>query len=282
MQIFCAFISCLLFLPAFSNATAYIQTQLYGQLGNQLFTVAAATSLAIDNGAIAIFPGFETKKLCDTKLNYKEIFFRVKTKPDNDFQVNATYAETYFHYEPIPYTPNMKLRGFFQSEKYFKHNKAQILALYAPSDSIVRYLTKKYRSIIDHPNSVAVHFRDFTIEVPADKFFKDIKINYYKQALSLFPNDALFVVFTNNPKRCREIFSKLPYEFIFIEGEKHFHDFYLMSFCKHNIICNSTFSWWAAYLNPNPDKIIICPKKWYNPSFVNDEMDLLPDEWIKL
>jgi len=64
-------------------------------------------------------------------------------------------------------------------------------------------------------------------------------------------------------------------------SKTHYEDFYLMTQCRHNIIANSTFSWWAAWLNPNPDKIVIAPKKWYNQVKL-DTSDLIPPEWIRL
>jgi hypothetical protein len=62
-------------------------------------------------------------------------------------------------------------------------------------------------------------------------------------------------------------------------GEKSFEDLHLMSLCKHNIIANSSFSWWGAWLNNNPNKIVIAPNKWIHYS---DSLGILPDEWLKV
>ena len=64
-----------------------------------------------------------------------------------------------------------------------------------------------------------------------------------------------------------------------VQGKSILSDFYMMSNCKHNIIANSTFSWWAAWLNPNPDKMIIVPKHWDN-NIKTEEIDLCPTKWI--
>ena len=69
---------------------------------------------------------------------------------------------------------------------------------------------------------------------------------------------------------------------IFIENEKPYHDLYLMSMCKHNIICHSSFSWWAAYLNLNPNKIVVAPKHWVTKKCGLNYKDVIPKEWIAL
>ena len=64
-------------------------------------------------------------------------------------------------------------------------------------------------------------------------------------------------------------------------GEDSYRDMQLMSMCKHNIIANSSFSWWGAWLNSNPDKIIIAPSRWFNDTKINTK-DLLPESWIQI
>jgi hypothetical protein len=208
-----------------------------------MFIVAAATSLAIDNGVVPLFPDFVKKTSEGIPYNYERIFFRVQTSPDTTNR-EYLYHEPFFHYKKIPYHPNMIIVGYFQSEKYFKHNKEHIINLFSPSDEIKDYLTHKYSDIINHPKSVAIHYRDYTAELPGEHVFIDAREDYYKKALSKFDSNSMLVVFTNNSKKCKKLFSKLNRKFTFIEGENYHHDFYLMSMCKHNIICNSSFSWW--------------------------------------
>lgn len=264
------------------NAESVVEGHLMNQLGNQMFIVAAATSLALDNGATPIFPDFLKKTDGGIPFNFQEMFFRVNTDVPDHPPTSSIYQEPFFHYSPIPYVPNMKIIGFFQSENYFKHNKELILQLFAPSEKIEKYLREKYNSILNHPNSIAVHYRDYTTELPGEGYLIDVTRDYYERAFAQFPKDALFVAFSNNIQKCRKKLKHISHNIIFIKGEHYLTDLFLMSMCKHNIICNSSFSWWGAYLNANPSKKVIAPLQWFNPNYIADDMDLIPEDWVRL
>jgi hypothetical protein len=107
-------------------------------------------------------------------------------------------------------------------------------------------------------------------------------IAYYERAVSLFPEDSLFIICSDDIKWCKNHLSHLSKNLIFIEGNIHTHDFYLMSLCKHNIISNSTFSWWAAYLNPNPDKITVTPDHWFGMWWDHLTENFMVEGWISV
>lgn len=273
----------LITLPNVVLAKPFVIGELIGQFGNQLFIIAAATSLALDNGAEAIFPDLvgTTDPVFNIPLNYEKVFFHLNTaKPAQD--IEYYFRENGFHYTPIPYKPNMYLFGFFQSEKYFVNHKNEILQLFAPSQEIVTYLESKYTDIIYHPKTVSVHVRSYLKEDPQQKFYPTYGSEYFEKAMMPFPEDTLFVVFSNQIEWCKKNFAHIKRNIRYIEGESHYHDFYLMSMCKHNIICNSTFSWWAAYLNSNPDKLVIVPPVWFGPTCHHDTRDLIPEGWLIL
>ncbi|HSU50429.1 MAG TPA: alpha-1,2-fucosyltransferase, partial [Segetibacter sp.] len=126
---------------------------------------------------------------------------------------------------------------------------------------------------------------DYSKKVVQD-YHGTLNEEYYQKAInkltSLSPNPT-FYIFSDDVEWVKDkLLLKRPAEFITGEVTKnHYEDFYLMSQCKHNIIANSSFSWWAAWLNPNPDKIVIAPKKWFNNAPYNTN-DLIPQSWIKL
>ncbi len=266
------------------NGKHFIYSRYYGgRLGNQLFQIAAALSLAIDHNAEAVFPDYLLRNQYDIPINREMIF------PHLNFEqpragVEYQYVENRdFKYSPIPYRPNMRILGYFQSEKFFKHNKDKILPYFEPSDKITSYLQSKYDDLLCHPCTVAIHLRGYLQESPNLKeMFPFIGQDYVEQAASLFPEHALFVIFTDQIEWAKHELKDFSRPHVFIENEMHYHDFFLMSFLKHQIICNSSFGWWAAYLNKNPDKIVVAPFPWFHPNHHLSSEHIIPDEWIKI
>lgn len=266
-------------------AKPFIKGNLRERLGNQLFIVAANISLALDNDARAIFPELLWRTDSDIPENYKMVLWRLDVS-EPDCPISFDYNQPSLLYSPIPYVPNMQTNGWFASEKYFKHHKDEILALFAPHPDITNYLKDKYKDILEYPNTVAIHVRAYFLESSyAAQNFISYKKDYFEKAMSLFSDNALFVVFSDKINWCKQEFAKMDTtkNIRYIENEKNYYDFFLMSMCKHNIISNSTFSWWGAYLNNNPDKIVIAPPKWFCPeSGFQDIPDIFPEEWFIL
>jgi hypothetical protein len=134
-------------------------------------------------------------------------------------------------------------------------------------------------------NSVSVHIRrgDYVSNPHASKFHGTKGLDYYEKAVERIAetvkNPELFVI-SDDIEWCKENL-RLPYKTTHIDGNAGFEDMHIMSHCAHNIIANSSFSWWAAWLNTNPDKVVIAPKKWFNDESINTE-DVVPKTWIRL
>ena len=110
-------------------------------------------------------------------------------------------------------------------------------------------------------------------------------MHYYQHAVKIMQQKLItpkFYVFSDDPDWVGEYFD-IPAQFQIVKGYTGIEDMYLLSHCRNNIIANSTFSWWAAWLNLNPDKIIIAPKKWIIGENLDvSDTDLIPAEWICL
>ena len=136
-------------------------------------------------------------------------------------------------------------------------------------------------------NSVSLHIRrgDYVSNLEANKTHGFIGIEYYNKAISFIHEQILqphFFVFSDDIAWARENLG-LIINVVFInhnQGRSSFEDMRLMSLCKYNIIANSSFSWWGAWLNTAPDKIVITPKQWFANG--QDTSDLMPENWLKM
>lgn len=248
-----------------------ITCQFNGGLGNQMFQIAAAHSLAIDNNNM---DGY----LIHNSPYITNIFRNVAPLTTQPIQY-ALYHENGFHYTPIPHQENLMLIGFFQSEKYFKHNNTQIYELFSPPIDAIQFIQSKYRfTLCNEICSIHVRRGDY---VPLANNHPPCDMNYYEQAIKLIPSHVKFLIFSDDIEWCKTQF--LGDRFEFVENNSDHIDLYLMSLCNHNIIANSTFSWWGAWLNRNPNKIVIAPTIWFGPGLRHHNIkDLIPETWIKI
>ena len=181
-------------------------------------------------------------------------------------------------YTPVPFQKDMKMTGYFQSEKYFAHHRTSLLELFQPISRDLKYIQKKYASIVNHPQTVGIQIRHY-FEDPNGEIYIQYGKDYLEKAMALFPKSVLFIVSSNNIAFARQNI-RAAENVIFLENEPHYIDFYLLSMCKSIIITNSTFGWWAAWLNQNPEKIVIRPKKWLNGGY--PDQGICPESWVSL
>ena len=278
MRIFAANLLCAsMFICSHSYAEVkpYIIGSILGGLGNQLFEVATTCALAWDNQADPYFPDFIP--LLPHSKSLHHVFFRCALYPPSN-EVVFEWSTPVSGYEPIPYKDKMKLSGYSQSEKYFAHHRDRLIQLFSPSTSDLEYIKEKYNNILNHPYTICVHVRNYLVEKPDEPAFRQYDNEYYEKAISLFSNNALFVVVSDNISFAKTVINTSNRNVIFIENEPHYIDFFLQTLCHHNIIANSSFSWWGAWLNRNPGKIVIRPELW-----VTSTADIGgPNAWIKI
>ncbi len=245
-----------------------------GQLGNRMFQIATVSALAWDHGAEPCFPSLSKDEFL---VEYQHMFFRCHPKRPKHKIEHKWKDKQAFGYRPIEFQKNMKIHGFFQNEKYFAHHRERLLKLFAPHPHDLAYVQKKYQWILEHPYTVGVHLRYYQREVPDSDYFIQYDREYFEKAMALFPESSLFVVASDNLAFARQEIPTEGKNVVFIEGEFYYIDFLIQSLCKHNIISNSTFSWWAAWLNRNPDKIVVRPAAWLGTDDIGG-----PDDWIKI
>ena len=264
-----------------------IYCNLKGGLGNMLFQIAATKSISIDNKTECSFPNLYTHlqylnsdKSYNPSLNhsgeYMSILKNLKTTPST---TNKVYRYPFTYLQPPPFDNDVIIDGFFQSEKYFVHNRESILNFIKPTQEIIDIINEKYGGIING-KSTSIHIRrgDY---VNHPNHHPVQSIEYYNNAINLLKdNTDNFVVFSDDIAWCKE---HLNYDnIIYIENEKDYIEVYLMSLCDNNIIANSSFSWWGAWLNQNNDKIVVGPNKWFGSAINHNTSDVIPETWIKM
>ncbi|EKE07730.1 MAG: hypothetical protein ACD_17C00542G0001 [uncultured bacterium] len=259
----------------FGENRPYIIGSILGGLGNQLFEVATTCALAWDHGAEPYFPDYIP--LLPHSQSLHHVLFRCALYPPTN-EITYEWSTPVYGYQPIPFVNGMKLSGYSQNEKYFAHYRDRLIAFFLPKESDLQYIKNKYGKLLDHPESVCVHIRYYFAEKPDEPAFRQYDEEYYEKAMNLFSNEALFLVVSDNMEFAKKIISTKGRHVFFIEQEPHYIDFYLQTLCKHNIIGNSTFSWWGAWLNQNQRQIVVRPAKW-----IDGYPDIGgPSSWIRL
>ena len=232
-----------------------------GRLGNKLFVIATAIALAESNNDDAVMPPWK----------FQSVFPNVKTGHIN---FHSEYHEKHFHYVPIKYQRDLSIQGYFQSYKYFREYEKDIVDFYFRMN-----VDKRLDTLWDYDNLVSIHIRRTDYLMRKD-YHPLVPISYYRDAAQMFSGHS-FLVFSDDIQWCKNTFRGNAFHFV--EGYHDYEDLYMMSKCKHNIIANSSFSWWAAYMNRNIDKKVVVPKTWFGPAYAHYNVDdLRPKEWIQL
>ncbi len=298
-----------------------IIVRLRGGLGNQLFQYAAGKALA-DHYSVPLkldtytyskhkYRKFELDNFkIDCQIaSRKEVhqftgsnfIARYLHKRNNFINNQKIFAQPYFHYYPgfFQLPSDIYLSGYWQSERYFASIKPMLGQLITPKRQISHQNQKKIEEIKQY-NAVSVHIRhgDYVTNPKYNQFFGTLDRDYYLKAISHIRQNTLsprFYLFSDDQDWVSKEFGDLEdcHAVDINRGDDSYLDLILMSYCKHHIIANSTFSWWGAWLNFNPDKIVIAPQKRFKlshyqgpePVYLSrdyDEKDYLPVNWIKL
>jgi hypothetical protein len=282
-----------------------------GGLGNQMFQYALALSLKekfpseevlIDiscfNG-YHLHNGFEIHKIFRNSLkeashrdivsvNYPLHHYRLWQIGKRIFPKKKTVireiSDMVFQPEVLTHTGSIYYDGYWQSEEYFINHRPVILNAFEFPN--LNGINRKFVSELRGKTTCSIHVRrgDYLNH----KLFKNLTdLDYYDRAIHFISKHTdidCFVVFSNDIEWCRDNITPLiknsNIEFVdWNYGTDSFRDMQLMSLCHHNIVANSSFSWWGAWLNDNPEKIVIAPHKWIN---VDYKTDIIPYSWIKL
>jgi len=229
-------------------------------LGNNLFQLSAILSLSWDNNVELYAPDVEI--ICKKEnIDKKDTIYR-------NINTNKIKIKKNIHIEGrqisnnYKYFPNTCYMGYMENFKYFHHHQEKIREIFSPNENDLKYINSKYKKYLDK-NNCAIHIRhgkDKSLNYQKN----DEKIKYYDKSINDMKNRVdLFLIFTDNIKWSKQLLNEKRHpgiNFILIR-ERDFIDLWIISLCDNLISSCSTFSWWAGYLNKNPNKIIISEGK---------------------
>lgn len=286
--------------------------RLIGGLGNQLFQYAAGRRIAYFHDVPLKFDisWFERVKSRKYSLSHFNIIEDIASSDDitrlkgktgigkfisRFFEVGRPYyersavREQFLHFDPniLKVSGNVYLNGYWGSEKYFKDIEDILrreLTVKTEPSAINIAMAERISQVL----AVSMHIRrgDFVSNPITHQFHGLCSLDYYNMAIDRIAQmveKPYFFIFSDDPQWVQENLNpKYPVTFVtHNSAEKDYEDLRLMSMCKHHIIANSTFGWWGAWLNPDPQRIVFAPRQWFNEPGL-DTRDLLPDGWIKL
>jgi hypothetical protein len=240
---------------------SFVTCDLQGRIGNELFICAATLGYSEKYRVPAYFPPNQ---------------YGLPLLPIG-YEVKNVWNEREDHlFQEIPYMENLKLSGYFQKVDYFKNIK-----------SIIRDTFQKWLydcvDVITSPNTCSIHVRLTDYQKYKDYFFQLNRENYYDKAINQFEKGTEFIIYSDDIIQAKEMFPEP--EFYILDEPDPKLSLIAMSLCESNIIANSTFSFWAAFLNPNPFKKIISPCKEHWFCGLNEHLHtegLIPEYWIKI
>jgi len=210
-------------------------------------------------------------------------------KADKVYSGFNTFKEKHVHLHPdfFDITDNTYVEGVFQSEKYFKDFENEIrqgFTFKTQPNAENKVLLNEIQSV----NAVSLHIRrgDYVSNSETQKTHGVCSLEYYERTIDLISSKVEsphFFLFSDEPEWVQQNLS-IHHPFTVIthnSGANSFEDMRLMSNCQHNIIANSSFSWWGAWLNVNKNKTVIAPKEWFADKQHNAS-DIIPTSWVKV
>ena len=276
-----------------------------GGLGNQMFQYAFFLRLReksrigdktfVDIEAMKTYDrhyGLELEKVFGISLHAvsEGLHARIQKRSFVKYFVKFLYERTECELDEPVYRglrPYRYYRGYWQNEKYFAHIEPVIRDTFRFNTDIMSEKTKEISSQMRQELSVSIHIRRGDYEnIPEAKAMHGgiCTLNYYRKAIDFIRQrlgeGIRFYLFSDDVDWISE---NLQLENGYIvdwnQGVDSWQDMYLMSSCRHHIIANSSFSWWAAWLNPDKDKVVVTPGKWFNHTAA---VGIVPENWVKM
>jgi len=277
--------------------------ELDGRIGNQMFQYALG--LIISNSRTCKFYLYIDKKKNNTNklgcfflstnsrkstnligfiFRVSRLIYKISTRFNLKFNFFYYKEETYDYNLGVFNNRFLFYSGYFQSEKYFKNKSSIIRECFKFKETALK-IPFDFLKKINSSNSISIHIRrgDYVTCDETNKIHGVLDLNYYYNAIkyiSKHVNNPTFFIFSDDISWVKINF-KISFPYSLSENNSPETDLYLMSKCKHNIIANSSFSWWGAWLNNNIEKVVCAPQFWFKNNRINYH-NLEPNHWLKI
>lgn len=252
---------------------------MYGRFGNQMFQYATLHAIAKKKNYKFGIP-YEQKSLNSYQnMCLNDAFVSLSAQNSSNQFNGRRVTESSFTYDPgifgIP--DNTDILGYFQSEKYFKDNRNDLLNEFTFKESILQK-SIDVRSITKDP-VISIHLRLGDYKNLVGKH-PTMTVDYYINALDNLPKDLLIIAFSDDPVEAYNIFKHLNRQFVLPESEDQFTDMCTMTLCDYHVIANSSYSWWGSWLSNS--KKTIAPSNWFGSdnSMPKNWSDIYCENWI--
>lgn len=295
-----------------AHTNPMIIINLKGGLGNQMFQYACGRAFQLrraskgEQTVLKLDPsGYAAAMASDTPRKYElggwnvvesiatadevrraKYSFGILSKAARFFRAKVL-KQHYISFVPgtLSRTGDVYLDGFFQDERYFQDFAADIRKDFMPKGPLSARSDAFHKQIVGDDRSVSLHVRRGDYATTASAEFISLDPSYYAAALAhirtVVPNPHVYVFSDDIAWAKANIALPADAEFVSDPKTPFFEEIFLMSACRHNIIANSSFSWWGAWLNANPNKIIVAPKAWAK-RHTSWYKDIIPPTWKRL
>jgi hypothetical protein len=238
----------------------FIMPSLGGRLGNNLFMIANAYARAMDENRQLVIPANQVGHTNDFINNiFRKLDFFIDHP--NDIISNKVTVYT----------------GYFQDETYFNKYSEAIKSLFSPTKEFINRIHTEI-PVIFNTEVTVINVRRGDYLIYSD-YHPVISLDYIMKAISLVPSKQ-YIIASDDIPWCKEHIN-LP-NVIYLEDWEIHEQLWIMSMCHHFIISNSSFSWWAAYLSRNTEKIVIAPETWFGPKGPSKWQEIYCKDWTIL
>lgn len=282
-----------------------ITVKLKGGLGNQLFQYSFGRLLSHKNNQELKLDTTNLSGSKDTFRQYALDVFNINAHIANNYEIASNkyplgfvskitkiFNQKILRKYNIGYNDHLLkskskyFEGYFQNHKYLEPIRDILLSDITLKESIEDKYKDLFQKILEN-NSVSIHIRrgDYVNDKKTKKAHYVFGLEYYQKAIQVIKErlqNPIFFIFSDDIDWVKQNL-KINEETYYVSNDniKDYEELIIMSKCKHNIIANSSFSFWGAWLNQNKDKIVIAPHRWNN-KFIKEYRDLLPEDWIKI